>query len=332
MHPRGCAGGGARDAPHSGPVNVPFWAWALLVGGTVLVIGVDLLFLSKGEKEMSLRSALAWTGFWIACGIAFAGVMGATFGSQASAEYLSGFLLEYSLSMDNVFVFSLLLGFFATPPAARLRALTIGILIALGLRLVAILIGGALITRAEWILYIFGAFLVYTAWRLVRHADDPADPEHSRLLGFLKTHLPLTGSYEGSRFRVRVGNRWMFTTLALALVMLAATDLVFALDSIPAAFGVTRQPFIVFAVNAFALMGLRSLYFVLERLVDRFRYLPYGVAVILAFVGVKMLLRSVWHPPVYVSLAVIVSLLALSIGLSWWKTRPGAAGGDAGGV
>lgn len=311
-------------------MNVPFWAWALLIAGTVLVIVVDLLFLSKAEKEMSLRSALVWTGVWVALGIGFAGVMGLAFGSRASGEYLSGFLLEYSLSMDNVFVFCVLFGFFATPPPARLRALTIGIMIALGLRLMAILIGGAIIIRAEWVLYIFGAFLLYTAWRLVKQVDDPADPEHSGLLKFLKPRLPLTGSYEGSRFHVRVGGRWMFTTLALVLVMLAASDLVFALDSIPAAFGVTREPFIVFAVNAFALMGLRSLYFVLEGLVDRFHYLSYGLALILVFVGVKMLLMSVWHPPVYLSLAVIVTVLAVSIGLSWWKTRPGTAGGDAG--
>lgn len=311
-------------------MNVPLWAWALLTVGTVLVITIDLLFLSKAGKEMSLRTALAWTGFWIAMGLGFAGVMGATFGSKAAGEYLSGFLLEYTLSMDNVFVFCVLFSFFATPPAARLRALTIGILIALGLRLVAILVGGVIITRAEWVLYIFGAFLIYTAWRLVKHVDDPADPEHSKVLQFLKARLPLTGSYEGSRFRVRVGGKWMFTTLTLVLVMLAATDLVFALDSIPAAFGVTREPFIVFAVNAFALMGLRSLYFVLEGLVDRFHYLSYGLALVLAFVGVKMLFMSVWHTPVYLSLGVIVTVLAVSIGFSWWKTRPGTPGGDAG--
>ncbi len=303
-------------------MDVQLWAWLALVLGTVVVIAVDLLFVSKSNKEMGLRTALAWTGVWLAVGLAFAGVVAWGFGSQYATEYLSGFLLEYSLSMDNVFVFIILFAFFAVPPEAKLRVLTIGILIALGLRLVAILVGGVLIAQAEWVLYLFGAFLVYTAWTLIKHAEEPADPSNSGMLKFLRARLPLTGTYDGQRFRVRGEGRWMYTTLVVVLVMLAGTDLVFALDSIPAAFGVTREPFLVFAVNAFALMGLRSLYFVLEGLVDRFPYLSYGLAVVLAFVGTKMLLKDVWHPPIWVSLAVIVVVLGASIIVSWVKTKP----------
>ena len=303
-------------------MNVPLWAWIALVVGTVLVIAVDLLFISKGDREMSLRSALAWTGVWLGLGLLFALVVGFAFDAKYATEYLSGFLLEYSLSMDNVFVFIVLFAFFVVPPAAKLRVLTIGILIALGLRLIAILVGGVLIAKAEWVLYIFGAFLLYTAWKLIKHADEPADPEHSRILKFLKKRLPLTGTYEGQKLRVRVGEKWMYTTLTLVLVMLAGTDLVFALDSIPAAFGVTREPFLVFAVNAFALMGLRSLFFVLEGLVDRFPYLTYGLAVVLAFVGAKMIVKDFWHPPIWLSLAVIVGVLGTSILYSWFKTKP----------
>ena len=292
--------------------------------GTVVVIAVDLLFISKGDKEMGLRTALTWTGVWLALGLSFALVVGFAFDTKYATEYLSGFLLEYSLSMDNVFVFIVLFGFFAVPQAAKLRVLTIGILIALGLRLIAILVGGVLIAKAEWVLYIFGAFLIYTAWKLLKHADEPANPEDSAILKFLKKRMPLTGTYEGRKFRVRVDGKVMYTTLAVVLVMLAGTDLVFALDSIPAAFGVTREPFLVFAVNAFALMGLRSLFFVLEGLVDRFPYLSYGLAIVLAFVGAKMLVKDFWHPPIWLSLAIIVVTLGVSIIYSWIKTKPPA--------
>lgn len=303
-------------------MNVPLWAWIALVAGTVIVIAVDLLFISKADREMGLRTALIWTGIWISLGLVFAVVVGVAFDSQYATEYLSGFLLEYSLSMDNVFVFIVLFAFFAVPPAAKLRVLTIGILIALGLRLIAILIGGVVIAKAEWVLYLFGAFLLYTAWKLIRHVDEPADPEKSAILKLIKRRLPMTGTYEGQRFRVKVDGAWMYTTLTVVLVMLAGTDIVFALDSIPAAFGVTREPFLVFAVNAFALMGLRSLFFVLEGLVDRFPYLSYGLAIVLAFVGAKMLVKDFWHPPIWLSLTVIVVVLGTSIIYSWVKTRP----------
>ena len=304
-------------------MNVPLWAWAALVAATIIIIVLDLLVISKAGKEMRMRTALLWTAFWLALGVAFGFLVGAIWGSRYAGEYWSGFLLEYSLSMDNVFVVSVLFGFFSTPQVARLRVLTVGILLALALRLAAILVGGVLITRASWVLYLFGAFLLWTAWRLIAHADDPADPEHSKVLKFLKRHLPLTGTYEGANYVVRRGGKRMVTTLGLVLIMLAGTDLVFALDSIPAAFGVTTEPFLVFAVNAFALLGLRSLYFVLEGMVERFKYLSYGLAIVLAFVGVKMLVKDVWHPAAWMSLGFIVLVLVGSIGISLWSTRPG---------
>lgn len=304
-------------------MNAPLWAWAALIAGTIIVITLDLLVVSKVDREMRMRTALAWTAFWLSAGVAFGFLVAAFWGSRYAGEYWSGFLLEYSLSMDNVFVFIVLFGFFATPAAARLRVLTVGILLALALRLVAILVGGVLITRASWVLYLFGAFLLWTAWRLIAHSDDPADPEHSKVLQFLKRHLPLTGTYEGANYMVRRNGKRMVTTLGLVLIMLAGTDLVFALDSIPAAYGVTHEPFIVFAVNAFALMGLRSLYFVLEGMVDRFEYLSYGLAIVLAFVGVKMLVKDLWHPAAWMSLTFIALVLAGSIAISWWSTRPG---------
>ena len=304
-------------------MNVPLWAWAALVLSTIIVIALDLLVISKADREMRVRTAIIWTTFWLGIGVAFGFLVGGVWGSRYAGEYWSGFLLEYSLSMDNVFVFIVLFGFFATPASARLRVLTVGILLALALRLVAILVGGVLITSASWVLYIFGAFLLWTAWRLIAHAGDPADPEHSKVLRFLTGHLPLTGTYEGAHYVVRRGGRRLITTLGLVLIMLAGTDLVFALDSIPAAFGVTKEPFLVFAVNAFALLGLRSLYFVLEGMVERFRFLSYGLAIVLAFVGVKMLVKDVWHPAAWMSLAFIAVVLGGSIAISWWSTRPG---------
>ena len=304
-------------------MNVPLWAWAALIGATIIIIGLDLLVISRAGREMRVRTALVWTSFWLAAGVSFGFLVGVVWGSRYAGEYWSGFLLEYSLSMDNVFVFIVLFAFFATPQVARLRVLTVGILLALALRLIAILVGGVLITRASWVLYLFGAFLLWTAWRLIAHADDPADPEHSKVLQFLKRHLPLTGTYEGANYVVRRDGKRVVTTLGLVLIMLAGTDLVFALDSIPAAFGVTSEPFLVFAVNAFALLGLRSLYFVLEGMVERFKYLSYGLAIVLAFVGAKMLVKDVWHPAAWMSLAFIVLVLAGSIGISVWSTRPG---------
>jgi len=304
-------------------MNVPLWVWVALVAGTILVIALDLLVISKPDREMRMRTAVLWTAFWLAAGIGFGFLIAAGWGSGYAGEYWSGFLLVFSLSMVYVFVFIVLFGFFATPAAARLRVLTVGILLALALRLVAILVGGVLITRASWVLYLFGAFLLWTAWRLIAHAGDPADPEHSKVLKFLKGHLPLTGTYEGAKYTVSRGGKRMITTLGLVLIMLAGTDLVFALDSIPAAFGVTEEPFIVFAVNAFALMGLRSLYFVLEGMVERFEFLSYGLAIVLAFVGVKMLVKDVWHPAAWMSLTFIAVVLAGSIAISLWSTRPG---------
>ncbi len=270
---------------------------------------------------MSTRIAMAWTCFWVTMGIAFGFLIGGAFGSRYAAEYWSGFLLEKSLSMDNVFVFIVLFSFFATPAYLRLRVLTVAILIALGMRLVAILIGGVLIERFSWTFYVFGLFLIWTAWRLIQHGDQPGSPDQSRVLGFLRRHLPLTGTYEGTNYLVRRNGRRMITTLGLVLIMLAGTDLVFALDSIPAAYGVTSEPFLVFAVNVFALLGLRSLYFVLEGLVDRFVYLSYGLAIVLAFVGAKMLLKDLWHVPTLLSLGVITAVLTGSIAVSWWSTR-----------
>ncbi len=270
---------------------------------------------------MRTRTALVWTCFWVTLGIAFGFLIAATSGSRYATEYWSGFLLEYSLSMDNVFVFIVLFNFFATPAYLRLRVLTVAILIALGMRLVAILIGGVLIERFSWTFYVFGLFLVWTAWRLIKHGDQPAGPDQSRVLRFLRRHLPLSGTYEGTNYLIHRDGRRMITILGLVLIMLAGTDLVFALDSIPAAYGVTSEPFLVFAVNVFALLGLRSLYFVLEGLVDRFVYLSYGLAIVLAFVGAKMLLKDLWHVPTLISLGVIVVVLTGSIAVSWWSTR-----------
>ncbi len=270
---------------------------------------------------MRTRTALIWTFFWVILGIGFGFLIAATSGSRYATEYWSGFLLEYSLSMDNVFVFIVLFSFFATPAYLRLRVLTVAILIALGMRLVAILVGGVLIERFSWTFYVFGLFLIWTAWRLIKHGDQPAGPDQSRALRFLRRHLPLTGTYEGTNYLIRRDGRRMITILGLVLIMLAGTDLVFALDSIPAAYGVTSEPFLVFAVNVFALLGLRSLYFVLEGLVDRFVYLSYGLAGVLAFVGAKMLLKDLWHVPTLLSLGVIAVVLTGSIAVSWWSTR-----------
>ena len=309
--------------------------------GTVVVIAVDRLVISKGDKEMGLRTALTWTGVWLALGLSFALVVGFAFDTKYATEYLSGFLLEYSLSMDNVFVFIVLFGFFAVPQAAKLRVLTIGILIALGLRLIAILVGGVLIAKAEWVLYIFGAFLIYTGVKmaLAKEGGDDVHPDKNLAVRLFRRFFPVSPTMDGGRFFTRIDGRRMATPLFVVLIVVETTDLVFALDSLPAVLAITQDGFVALTSNIFAILGLRSLYFALAGLMDSFRYLKYSLAVVLGFIGVKMILehpldtipllnvRIDWrglHLPTAVSLGVIAAALLLGVlaSLAASRARP----------
>jgi tellurite resistance protein TerC len=310
--------------------------WAILVVLVVGLFAVDLLIFGRGRREPTLKESIAWSVVWLLLAVGFGAALWAWQGGQAGSEYLAGYLLERSLSLDNIFVFAIIFSYFAVPIAVQPRVLGWGIGLALVLRLVFILAGAALLGALHATFYAFGALLLYTAYKLARHDDTDIEPEHNPALRFLRRRVPMTADYHGHHLTLREAGRRVATPLASVFVFVATTDIVFAVDSIPAIFAVTTEPLIVFAANAFAMLGLRPLYFVLVRAMDRFAYLSYGLSAILAFIGVKMLLIDVWHPPIWLSLAVIAGVLVITAVWSVRATaepreprRPAAADGKA---
>ncbi|MBW8824853.1 MAG: TerC family protein [Acidobacteria bacterium] len=298
--------------------DVPVWAWIAFVGFVVAIIATDILVVHRGPRELSLRTAALESGVWLTMGLAFALVVLAWHGGRAAGEYLSGYLIEESLSVDNVFVWAVILTFFAVPLAYRFRVLFWGIAGALVLRALFILGGVALVNRFEFVLYGFGAFLLYTAWRIGRHDEAEVHPDRNLAMRAVRRLVPSTAEYDGQRlFTVKDGRR-LATPLFAVVVMVAATDVLFAVDSIPAVIAVSREQFIVVSSNAMALLGLRSLYFCLQGMAGRFRYLNVGLGVILAFVGTKMIVETadVVHVPTWASLAVITATLLTAVSFS----------------
>jgi tellurite resistance protein TerC len=290
-------------------------AWVLLVVAVAALLLFDLKAVGRGKPAPSLREAGLWSAAWTALAVAFTGVLAAFADGEAAGEYITGFLIEKSLSLDNLFVFAVLLAYFGVPAASQRRVLVWGIAGAIVLRAIFVLVGAAALDAFHATIYVFGGLLVLTAINLARQGDDELDVEHTRMMRLLRRVVPI-GSYDGDRFVTRDRGRRVATPLLACLAMVAAFDVLFAIDSVPAIFAVSRDTFVVFAANAFSLLGMTSLYFLLRGMMDRFHYLNYGLAVILAFVGVKMLLSDVWHMPTWVSLAVIVSCLAAAVGAS----------------
>jgi tellurite resistance protein TerC len=293
-----------------------------VIGTVVVLIAVDFL-LTRRPHEVSMREALAWSAFYIALPLAFGGYVLAEHGSERGVEYLTGYLVEKSLSVDNLFVFLLLLGAFAVPRELQQRVLLYGIVGALVLRGVFIALGAAALSAFDWMFLVFGLVLVVTAAKILRDAlsghDHEVDVDQLRSVRFVRRFLPVTPDYEGTRMVTRVDGRRALTPLALVVIAVFATDIVFAVDSVPAVYGITGDPFLVFATNAFALLGLRALYFVLEGALSKLSHLGYGLAVILAFIGVKLALHwghlqwsEVPEIPTLWSLAVIVAVLAVT--------------------
>jgi tellurite resistance protein TerC len=278
------------------PIDVSLTMWAALAVVVTAMLALDLLVFAR-DHAPSLRESAAWSVVWLALALGFGALLWAWQGGEAGGQFLAGYLLERSLSLDNVFVFAVILAYFAVPAHVQPKVLSWGIGLALVLRLVFILAGAALLDAFHITFYVFGALLLYTAWKLARHDNREVDPEHNPVLRVLRR-----------RFRM--------SPLVAVFVVVATTDIVFAIDSIPAIFAVTSEPFLVFAANAFAMLGLRALYFLLAGMMDRFVYLSHGLALILAFIGTKMLLIDVWHPPIWLSLAVIVGVLAATVALS----------------
>jgi tellurite resistance protein TerC len=303
------------------PVDVSITMWGLTLTIITVLIVVDLVLHRKPQAE-SLRQSAWATVVWTLLGLAFGLVVWADYGSTAGGEYLAGYLLERTLSLDNVFVFVVILSFFAVPPALQHRALLWGILVALVLRAAFIAVGATLLETFHWMIYLFGAFLVYTAYKLLRQDDEEeVHPEHNPALKLLRRIAPVGNEYHGNRLSTKIDGKRILTPMFAVFVVLGTTDLLFALDSIPAIFAVTDETFIVFASNAFAVLGLRAMAVLLAGVVDRFIYLKHALAVVLALVGAKMLTSEVFHVSTWITLPVIAAILVGGIGLSLLKTR-----------
>jgi len=287
--------------------------WAGFIAFVCAMLALDLFVLHRDAHEVSVREAAGWSAVWIALGLSFAVVLWVLDGGTAAGEYLAGYLIEKSLSVDNVFVFVLIFSFFSVPPAYQHRVLFWGVFGALVMRAAFIFAGAALLEAFDWVLYIFGAFLVYTGFKMFRHQDLDLDPSENRVLRMLRRFIPMTQEYHGQSLLFRQNGVLMATPLFAVLVVIETTDLIFAVDSIPAIFAVTRDPFLVFTSNVFAILGLRALYFLLAGVANRFVYLKVGLAAILVLVGVKMLISDIYHVPVWASLAAIATILTTAV-------------------
>lgn len=298
--------------------------WAGFTALVLALLALDLGVLHRDDHVIGVREALAWTGVWTGLALAFGAGIHAVHGADRALEFLAGFVLEKSLSVDNLFVFLVLFSSFAVPPALQHRVLFWGIVGALVMRAALIVAGAALLARFHWIAYVFGALLVLTGLKLFADREGHVHPERNPLFRLFRRFVPAVDEYHGGRFWVTRGGRRYATPLLLVLVAIEATDLVFALDSIPAIFAVTRDPFIVYTSNVFAMLGLRSLFFALAGMLERFHALKTGLALVLMFAGAKMLAADVVDVPVLVSLAVVASLIGGSVvvSLMWPKATP----------
>jgi tellurite resistance protein TerC len=295
---------------------------ALWVGFNVFVfvlLMLDLFVFHRKAHEVSAKEALGWSAFWIALSFAFNGLVYFWFGQKAALEFATGYVIEKALSVDNLFVFLVIFGFFKVPKELQHRVLYWGVFGALVLRIIFILSGAALLQRFHFIIYIFGAFLVYTGAKLLFQKEEEFDPEHNVVLKLVRRFIPSVPTYRGTAFFIREGGKRYATPLFIVLIMIELTDIVFAVDSIPAIFAVTQDPFLVYSSNIFAILGLRALYFALAVVMDKFHYLKVGLAFVLMFVGAKMLIVEWYKVPVGLSLGVIVALLGGSIVVSLLK-------------
>ncbi len=306
-------------------LDVPLWAWGALLATIAVMLAVDL-FRHRDDHEPSPKEALKESLIWVTFGLAFAGIIAIAFGSKAFTEYLSGYVIEKSLSVDNVFVWALLFTTMAVPLKYQHRVLFWGIFGALAMRAIFIFVGSALISAFWWVLLIFGALLIVTGIRILRHRNEEGEEGKTTGVGLLKKFMPVSEVYDGHKFVTRIDGKKFATPLLAALVVVEITDIIFAIDSVPAILAVSNEPFLVFASNAFAIMGLRAMYFLLANAKEKFHYLSHALGIILIYVGIKMTISHWYHIDTWISLAVIVVLLAAAI---WLSLRyPKALGGQ----
>ena len=319
-------------------MNVPGWVWIATIGGLLVLLAIDLVIVDRKPHEVTIAEASRWVVFYVACALVFGVGIWAFAGGEYSAQFFTGYITEYSLSIDNLFVFVIIMSTFSVPAIHQHKVLLIGIVLALIMRGIFIALGSAVTSRFSWVFYMFGLFLIYTAWKLAsqRDAEDEEFKENVALRT-VRRLLPVTDDFRGAKSFVREGGKLLFTPMFIVMVAIGTTDLLFALDSIPAIFGLTKEPFLVFTANAFALMGLRQLYFLIGGLLDRLVYLSIGLAVILGFIGVKLILEAMHdnHLPfinggqglpvptigIAPSLLVIVGVLAVTTAASLLKVR-----------
>jgi len=307
------------------------WLWIGYNGFVLAMLALDLGVFHRKAHVVSIKEAAIWSVVWISLAMLFnLGLyffwdkisFGSTYSnSEAALAFFTGYFIEKSLSVDNIFVFVLIFSFFAVPAIYQHRVLFWGILGALLMRGALIAVGAALLKEFHWIIYVFGAFLIFTGIRMAMHKDEELHPEQNPLVKLLRKIMPVTDTYEGDHFFIRRAGKLMATPLFLVLVLVESTDLIFAVDSIPAIFAVTQDTFIVYTSNVFAILGLRSLYFLLAGVMDKFYYLKLGLSVVLVFVGIKMVIVDLYKIPVGLSLGVIFGILAISIAASLWRAK-----------
>ncbi|MEV6810983.1 TerC family protein [Micromonospora sp. NPDC051296] len=319
-------------------MNVSGLVWAVTLVALTLVLLADLLIIGRRPHEPSVRESSLWVTFYVGLALLFGAGLWLTAGASVAGQFYTGWLTEYSLSVDNLFVFLIIMARFAVPRKYQQKVLLIGIVLALIMRGGFIAAGAALISQFSWVFYLFGAFLIYTAVNLARQGDSAEEEfKENVLIRWSRRALPISRGYDGARLTARENGRRMFTPMLIVMIAIGTTDLIFALDSIPAIFGITHEPYLVFTANVFALMGLRQLYFLLGGLLDRLIYLSYGLAVVLGFIGVKLILEALaenklpfvnhgapvgWAPhiPIWMSLSVVLGTLAVATAASLIKS------------
>ncbi|HEY5957065.1 MAG TPA: TerC family protein [Polyangiaceae bacterium] len=287
--------------------------WIGFIAFVLLMLAIDLGVFNRKDHVVGFREALAWSGVWVALALVFNAIVWVNFGAQRGLEFLTGYLIEKSLSIDNIFVFVVIFGALGIPAIYQHRVLYWGIVSALVLRAAMVVGGAAVLARFHWLIYVFGAFLIVTGVKLYLQRGKSENPEDGWVMRFVRRVIPSTSRLDGNHFITTENGRWVATPLLMALILVEVTDVVFAVDSIPAIFAVTLDPFLVFTSNIFAILGLRSLFFLLAGLVDEFRYLKVGLAAVLVFVGVKMTIVELYKIPPLVSLIVILGMLATSV-------------------
>lgn len=299
----------------------PWWLWPTLAAGLVALLLLDLYVFHRDPGDVGIRQAVVWSAIWLALGVGFVFVVWSVDGPSAAREYLAGYLIERTLSLDNLFVLAVILGYFGVPSSCRHRALLWGIAGALVFRALFIVVGGVALERLSWLSYALGVFLIATGLRMTRRQIE-VHPERNAIVSVVRRFLPMTDGYEGQRLVVRVDRRRLATPMVAVLAAIATTDVAFAADSIPAIYAVTDDSFLVFAANAFSVLGMLALYFLLAEIMIRFRYLRPAIALILVFVGLKMALVDLYDVPISLSLAVILGIISIAVAASLLRVEP----------